>query len=466
MKTLRDPDQLLADGLIAIREQFQIPASFPPQVLAAAESAAQRQPGEHADRTATNFVTLDPASSTDLDQAFAIEASGSDLLLHYAIADVAWFVSDGDALDAEAWQRGTTTYLPGAKAGLYPPVLSEGAASLLPDGPRPAVVFTVRVAPDGAVKLDGASRALIQSRAKLAYDSVQDADLPAGFAELFRRIAGAELQRGAARVDPPEQEVSADGVNAAGGHHFTLSLRPQLLSERRNAALSLATNMAVADALLAAKTGLFRVMAAPDARAEARLRFTARAFKLDWAQAIPLAAFERSLDPADPRHAAFMLAVRRAGQGASYVPWQPGVVPWHAAMAATYAHATAPLRRLADRYVVRAALAVANGQPVPAAVSEAFERLPKAMARAGARDSQIERAAIDLAEAAILAGREGEVFRAVITDLGEQGARIQLCDLPIVARTKAHGVMPGAEIGVRLDSADPARRLIAFSRVS
>ena len=88
------------------------------------------------------------------------------------------------------------------------------------------------------------------------------------------------------------------------------------------------------------------------------------------------------------------------------------------------------------------------------------------MAKAGARDSQIERAAIDLAEAAILAGREGEVFRAVVTDLGEQGARIQLCDLPIVARTTAHGVMPGEEIGVRLDSADPARRLITFSRVS
>ena len=43
------------------------------------------------------FVTLDPATSTDLDQAFSIEASGSDLLLHYAIADVAWFVEDGDA---------------------------------------------------------------------------------------------------------------------------------------------------------------------------------------------------------------------------------------------------------------------------------------------------------------------------------------------------------------------------------
>ena len=61
-----------------------------------------------------------------------------------------------------------------------------------------------------------------------------------------------------------------------------------------------------------------------------------------------------------------MLAIRRASGGADYVPYRTGVVPWHSAMAATYVHATAPLRRLADRYVVRAALAVANGEPVPA----------------------------------------------------------------------------------------------------
>lgn len=66
-------------------------------------------------------MTLDPASATDLDQAFTIEASGSDLLLHYAIADVGWFVDDGGPIDQEAWARGETLYYPGGKAGLYPP---------------------------------------------------------------------------------------------------------------------------------------------------------------------------------------------------------------------------------------------------------------------------------------------------------------------------------------------------------
>ena len=461
MRSIRDPDRMLTEGLAEIRAQFRIPASFPAPVLAAAETAAKRSPSEHTDRTAMPFVTLDPASSTDLDQAFAIEAAGPDLLLHYAIADVAWFVADGDLLDAEAWKRGETTYLPDGKAGLYPPVLAEGAASLLPDGPRAAVIFTTRVAEDGAVKLQGVERAIIRSRAKLAYDDVRDDQLPPGFIELARRITAAEDRRGAARVDPPEQEVESHGNGT-----FTLRFRPLLPSETRNAAMSLASNLAVADALQAAGTGLFRVMSEPSDFAVRRLRLTALAFGLEWADAASLAQFEKTLDPRDPRHGAFMLAVRRAGEGASYVPFRPGVIPWHAAMAATYAHATAPLRRLADRYVIRAALAVVNGLPVPLAVSEAFARLPAVMDKAQARSGQVERAVIDLAETAMLSGREGENFAAVITDIGENGARFQLCELPVVARATAHDVVPGTAIRVRLDQADPIRRSLAFTRVT
>lgn len=173
MKALADPTNALSRGLATIRSQFKLPDAFPADVVASANVAALRAPTEHVDRTTLPFVTLDPASSTDLDQAFIIERSGNDLLLHYAIADVAWFVDDGGVIDAEAWHRGSTLYLPDGKAGLYPPVLSEGAASLLPVGPRPAVIFTVRVATDGSVRLDGAERAIIGSTAKLAYDSVR-----------------------------------------------------------------------------------------------------------------------------------------------------------------------------------------------------------------------------------------------------------------------------------------------------
>jgi len=461
MKVIVDPTHALGRGLALIRTQFRIPETFPPAVLAEAETAAVRAPGDHVDRTAIPFVTLDPASSTDLDQALAIDRAGKDLLLHYAIADVAWFVDDDGAIDREAWARGTSQYLPDGKAPLYPPVLSERAASLLPDGPRPAVVFTVRVAPDGCVKLDGVERAIVRSRAKLAYDNVRDTDLPPDFAALAERIQAADDRRGASRVDPPEQEV-----HQAETGDFELTFRPRLQSEDRNAAMSLACNLAVADALLAHHTGLFRVMAPPDQPAIRRLRFTARAFGLVWPEAETLGQFQKNLSANDPREAAFMLAARRAGVGASYAPYEPGVVPWHVAMAATYAHATAPLRRLADRYVVRAALAIANGQPVPDAVTQAFAKLPPVMARADALGGQIERAVVDLAEAVMLKGCEGRVFPAIVTDVDERGARMQLRDQPVVARIAAHAIQPGDAITVRLVATDPERRLIQFDRVA
>lgn len=458
IRTLADPNATLGEGLAAIRTQFAVPAAFSPEVLAAATAAAKRTPTEHVDRTDTAFVTLDPSSSTDLDQAFAIEASGGDLVLRYAIADVAWFVADGDAIDTEAWHRGETLYLPDGKAPLYPPVLSQGAASLLPDGPRPAMVFAVRVASDGAVKLDGVERAIVRSRAKLAYDDVRDADLPDGFTELARRIGDAETRRGAARVDPPQQEIAmvSDGS-------YRLTFAPRLESEDRNAALSLATNLAVADALQSHHTGLFRVMPRPDDRAVQRLRHVAASLGLDWPDTVTLTDYARTLTEANPKQAALLIALRRAGGAAAYAPYREGVVPWHAAMAATYCHATAPLRRLADRYVIRAALAVANGQAVPEEVTKAFEALPSVMARADATAGRIDRAAIDLAEAVTLHGHEGETFAATIVDTGAHTAHIQLRDLPVLTKVKVDG-KPGDTIMVRLTAADVPRRSLAFER--
>lgn len=460
MKSLIDRQGVLSRGLADIRTQFQVPLEFPPAVLAEADLAAARPVLDHADWTDRDFVTLDPKSSTDLDQAFAIEQSGTDIILHYAIADVAWFVGSGDALDREAWVRGETIYMPDAKASLYPLGLSEGAASLLPDVDRPSVVFTVRIDPTGKSSLDGAIRAMVRSRAKLAYETVTSVDLPSGFAELFERIEQAEEARGAARIDAPEQElvIDADG-------QFTLKFRPQLLSEQQNAAMSLAANLAIADVMLAHRTGLFRVMAAPDERSAWRLRHTAKALGLLWPKHETLKDFEDSLVASDPRHAAFMTAIRRTGPGASYAPYQEGVTPWHSAMAATYAHATAPLRRLADRFVIEATLQIMAGQTVSGELSDAFQKLPAVMAKAEGKEGQVERAVLDLAEAVILEGREGSRFEAVVTDVDERGTRIQLSDPAVVARIDGKGAMPGDAISVELTGVDVLHRQVKFQRI-
>ncbi|MGB3735464.1 MAG: RNB domain-containing ribonuclease [Ilumatobacter sp.] len=481
------PDDLaedFRDGFAQLREDFDVPGEHPAEVRAAAEVAANRpfdvvEPGgtperwQHVDRTDIAFLTLDPASSTDLDQAFAVSMAGDDVILHYAIADVGWFVRHGDPIDREAWQRGSTIYLPDGRAGLHPERIAEDAGSLLPGSPKPAIVFTVRVAADGGVRLDGAERAMVRNRSKLAYSTVTPADLPDAFPELSRRIEIAEAARGADRIQWPEQEV----VRAEGGG-YTLQFRPRNEAEGQNAAMSLATNMAIADALWEAEAGLFRTMPPVDDRRLGRLRHTARAFGLDWPRAVSLKDFEQSLPAGDARTSAFQLAIRRAAGGASYTPYEEferdggpkdgGVKdgkPWHAALAATYVHATAPLRRLADRYVIEATLAIANGRDVPDEVSEAFPELPSAMRRGDTLANRVDRAAIDLAEAILLQGRQGDVFDAVVTDEDDRGARIQVSEPAVVARTVARRVDPGDAIQVKLVSVDVTERRIEFERV-
>jgi exoribonuclease R len=459
LKAIYDRPRALTDGLATIRMQFQLPGDFSPEVEAAAESVALQPMSAHADRTDIVFVTLDPASSTDLDQAFAIEQSGSDLILHYAIADVGWFVADGGPIDTEAWARGETIYMPDDKIRLYPGVLSEGAASLLPDADKPAILFAVRVASDGATSLDGVERAIVRSRAKLGYATVRPDELPAGFTELSRRIEAAELARGASRVDPPQQEV----VEQANGD-FVLEFRPMSAMEQSNAALSLAANLAIGEALFEHGTGIFRVMPEPPDWAIWRLRHSAKALGVDWPKKMSLEDRERDLDPNDPKQAAFMLAIRRTGSNASYAQFHAGERPWHTAMRATYVHATAPLRRLADRYINEAALAVANGQAVPDVVTAAFGRLPDVMNKADAKVGQVDSAVLELAEAVVLACRVGERFTGTVTDIDKKrGARIQLADPAVITRVPVNGLAIGASVRLRLDEANPALRLARFS---
>jgi exoribonuclease R len=302
---------------------------------------------------------------------------------------------------------------------------------------------------------------LIRSRAKLAYETVRPTDLPDAFPELSRRIALAEDARGAARIEPFEQVV-----RATEGGGYDISFRPRLQSEDDNAAMSLATNLAVADALHSGSTGLFRVMAEPDEHAVLRLRHTARAFGIEWSGDVGLVEFERSLNAKDPKHAAMLMAIRRAGGRASYVPFSSKERPWHSAVAATYTHATAPLRRLADRYVVMAALAVANGKPVPDQITAAFNNLPEVMRRAEDNAGQIERAVIELAEVALLSAQKQRTFTAVVTDVDDRGARIQFCDLPVVSRVEAHNVGPDDEVRVRIVSTDIPTRTVKLERVA
>ena len=147
-----DAAEAMGAGLDRIRDECEVPSGFPIAVMQAADEAAARPIGdEHTDRTDMAFATLDPVGSVDLDQAFAIDAPArpdGDIVLHYAIADVGWFVRPGDALDTEAFRRGVTVYLhqvgdPGNVGTLCRSAVAFGAAGLA-CSPRTADAFGTR----------------------------------------------------------------------------------------------------------------------------------------------------------------------------------------------------------------------------------------------------------------------------------------------------------------------------------
>ncbi|MEP7185793.1 MAG: RNB domain-containing ribonuclease, partial [Rhodanobacter sp.] len=136
-----DEDTVLVQGMRAIRAELQLPASFPPEVEAAAARAAANPRLPQLDRCDIELVTIDPPEAMDLDQAMYVERSDGGYRVYYAIADVAAFVTPGDPVDLEAHRRGETLYGANEKIPLHPKVLSEGATSLLPDQVRPVLLW-------------------------------------------------------------------------------------------------------------------------------------------------------------------------------------------------------------------------------------------------------------------------------------------------------------------------------------
>ncbi|MFN8124582.1 MAG: RNB domain-containing ribonuclease [Thermoleophilia bacterium] len=455
----RVPESLLA-GFAQLREEMRVPAAFPEDVVAEAEAAAAAPvPTDgREDLRAVEFVTIDPPTSRDLDQAMCIARTGGGFLLRYAIADVGAFVRPGGAMEREAWTRGTTIYAPDGKTPLYPQVLSEGAASLLPDVDRPSVVFEVPVDGDGEAGPGRVFRAVVRSRAKLAYGT-GGGDVPL-LRELGTALAAAAARRGAVEIDLPGQQV----VPAGTPEGFTLALETRTPDEDWNAQISLCANVAGARLMLAAGMGLFRVLGPPDPDRVAGLQAAAVALGL----APPdvhdgLRAVAACSGPERAVHQLRRSARSAVPTGAGYRFWETGgEPPFHSAVAAPYAHATAPLRRLADRYVLDLLVELSAGRPAPPGTAGTLGRLPEVMGRAEALADRLENACIDLVEATLLRAHVGERFAAVVWGSNERGARIQLREPPVRATLPGSDARPGSELEVQLAEADPARRVVAF----
>ena len=181
--------------------------------------------------------------------------------------------------------------------------------------------------------------------------------------------------------------------------------------------------------------------------------------RIDWPETQGIRGMLPTLDLANQKHGAFVALARRASGGASYAVLGAGAAPWHAAMAAPYAHATAPMRRLTDRYTLDLLHAQMNNESIdPGRLSE----LPAVMERAERAAARVDRACLDLAECVLLRGRVGETFEATVIDADDRGATVQLLEPAVRARTRLLGVLPGAVAQLRLVKVDLEEHRLSF----
>ncbi|AKU16630.1 RNB domain-containing ribonuclease [Luteipulveratus mongoliensis] len=455
----------LEQAFQAVRQELELPGEYPADAAAEAQQAAQSVTMPERDETAVPFFTVDPPESKDLDQAIHLERSGDGYRLRYAIADVPSFVKPGGALDTETRRRGQTLYLPDVRIPLHPEVLSEGVASLLAGEVRPAFVWDIVMDAKGETKSAEVYRAQVRSQDRYDYEQVQQAidggtadERVALLKEVGEKRIALERERGGASLPMPEQEITREGDS------YVLSFRPLLPSEDWNAQISLMTGMVAAEMMLHAQIGILRTMPAADQEALQRFHRQAVALGVPWPAEQPYGEFLRTLDRTNTKHLALIHAATTLFRGAGYTPFDGDVPdqPEQAAVAAPYAHVTAPLRRLVDRFGLAICEALSRGDQVPDWVKQALPTLPDIMRGTDQLAGKVERSCADAVEAAVMSSHLGETLAASVVEKRDKGAvLVQLKDFAVEAECQGDAEL-GADVQVKVASADIATRKVEF----
>jgi len=225
--------------------------------------------------------------------------------------------------------------------------------------------------------------------------------------------------------------------------------------------------MGAAKLMLEAGVGVLRTLPEADRAAVARLHRTAKALEIPWPNDVTYADLVRELDPRVAMHAAFVAESTVLLRGSGYLAFD-GASPdraVHAGVASTYAHTTAPLRRLVDRYVGEVCLAVSGGAPVPEWARSALPDLPETMEVSNRRAQQYESGIVSTVEAAVLEPSVGQTFQAVVVDVHEHdgGGTVQLKEPAVTARCEGDDLPLGERVDVVLEVADVMKRLVRFT---
>ncbi len=428
-----------AISAIAIAE-FDIPEAFDADAVDQAEAAEAAPLGDRTDLRDVPLITIDGADARDFDDAVWAEADGTGWHAIVAIADVAWYVRPGDALDREARRRGNSVYFPDRVVPMLPEALSNGWCSLRPREERPCLAVHLWFGNDGTLNKHRFVRGLMRSAARLTYAQVQDAldgrpDDAAGpllegvlqpLAAVNAALEAARAKRGALEIDLPERQVVLDD----DGQVAAVTPRPRYASHRLIENLMIAANVAAAETLEAKRQPcMYRVHDAPDPEKLADLRqfLKSLGLKLPAGNTVTPADFNRVLASAKGGADEDLVnqIVLRSQSQAAYAPDNLG----HFGLGlARYAHFTSPIRRYADLLVHRAlirGLGLGAGG-LEATEEAAFADIAGAISGAERRAAAAERDAVSRFAAAFLSEQVGAQFNGKVSGATRYGLFVTL----------------------------------------
>ena len=372
---------------IALRKH-DLPHVFPPE----AEAQARKLPKKvlkkdwagREDITQLPLVTIDGETARDFDDAVYCEKQGRGWRLIVAIADVSYYVKPGDALDAEAYGRGTSVYFPRRVIPMLPEELSNGLCSLNPQVERLCMVSDINIDAQGNLKDYRFYPAVMFSHARLTYEQVWDwlsgEEKPGkehqpllphlqNLEKLFRLLLKNRQKRGAIDFESTETRMFFDDAGKIS------SIQPVQRNDAHKLIeeCMLAANTCAADFLITQKIpGLYRIHEGPTPEKLAALRGFMGEFGLQLGGADEPHAkdYAALLEKIKPRPDARLLqtVMLRSLKQAMYSPDNAG----HFGLAYDhYTHFTSPIRRYPDLMVHRAIKAgLKHEKPAKQALAE------------------------------------------------------------------------------------------------
>ncbi|MGE4218548.1 MAG: ribonuclease R [Alphaproteobacteria bacterium] len=441
-------------SLVAIHT-LDIPTRFSPPALAQAEALTAPDIKGRTDLRALPLVTIDGADARDFDDAVWAEPDddpdnpgGWHLVV--AIADVSWYVRPGDALDRDAYERGTSVYFPDRVVPMLPEALSNELCSLKPGVERACLAADMRMDSEGRLRSARFLRGLMRSAARLTYEQVQAArdgmpdDMTGPLRDTviaplygaFRVLAKARAARGTLDLDLPERRV----IFGEDGRIDRIVPRTRLDSHRLIEEMMIAANVAAAETLQ--RRGLpvmYRIHEPPgmDKLEALRESLQALGYKLARGVSVTPRLFAGIIQrAADTEHAQLVSdLILRSQSKAVYGPGDLG----HFGLALRrYCHFTSPIRRYADILVHRALVRAADLGPggLTDDVGDRFEELGEHISTLERRAETAERDALDRFTTLYLAERVGARFAGRISGVTRFGLFVTLHD------TGADGLVP------------------------